>query len=61
MVMGMGAVLPSLMLCPRFPGSVVGPALTFRIRQNPQNLSLSDVASQAGELERGPLVHSSPH
>ncbi|NWU47871.1 PTPRN protein, partial [Dromas ardeola] len=35
--------------------SVVGPALTFRIRQNPQNLSLADVANQAeqvrGELE----------
>ncbi|NXE23950.1 PTPRN protein, partial [Ardeotis kori] len=27
--------------------SVVGPALTFRVRQNPQNLSLADVASQA--------------
>ncbi|XP_071603710.1 receptor-type tyrosine-protein phosphatase-like N isoform X1 [Heliangelus exortis] len=27
--------------------SVVGPALTFRIRQNPQNLSLADVANQA--------------
>ncbi|NXA83480.1 PTPRN protein, partial [Thryothorus ludovicianus] len=35
--------------------SVVGPALTFRIRQNPQNFSLADVASQTeqvkGELE----------
>ncbi|NXU70525.1 PTPRN protein, partial [Oreotrochilus melanogaster] len=27
--------------------SVVGPALTFRIQQNPQNLSLADVANQA--------------
>ncbi|NXJ73912.1 PTPRN protein, partial [Trogon melanurus] len=27
--------------------SVVGPALTFRIQQNPQNFSLADVASQA--------------
>uniref|UniRef100_A0A8B9FDI4 Protein tyrosine phosphatase receptor type N n=1 Tax=Amazona collaria TaxID=241587 RepID=A0A8B9FDI4_9PSIT len=53
--MGMGAVLPGLMLCPPFPGSVVGPALTFRIRQNPQNLSLSDVASQAGELVKAEL------
>uniref|UniRef100_A0A8C6NE49 Uncharacterized protein n=1 Tax=Melopsittacus undulatus TaxID=13146 RepID=A0A8C6NE49_MELUD len=35
--------------------SVVGPALTFRIRQNPQNLSLSDVASQAGELVKAEL------
>uniref|UniRef100_A0A8C0FR12 Protein tyrosine phosphatase receptor type N n=1 Tax=Bubo bubo TaxID=30461 RepID=A0A8C0FR12_BUBBB len=35
--------------------SVVGPALTFRIRQNPQNLSLADVASQAGELVKAEL------
>ncbi|XP_073927882.1 receptor-type tyrosine-protein phosphatase-like N isoform X2 [Castor canadensis] len=28
--------------------SVVGPALTFRIRQNEQNLSLADVTGQAG-------------
>jgi len=55
-VVGMerGSALPSLTLCPPLPGSVVGPALTFRIRQNPQNLSLVDVASQAGELGRGP-------
>lgn len=52
--MGRGSVLPGLTLCPLLPGSVVGPALTFRIRQNPQNLSLADVASQAGELGRGP-------
>ncbi|NXA21454.1 PTPRN protein, partial [Ibidorhyncha struthersii] len=32
--------------------SVVGPALTFRIRQNPQNLSLADVSSQAGEMAK---------
>lgn len=51
--MGRGSALPGLTLCPPFPGSVVGPALTFRIRQNPQNLSLADVASQAGELGRG--------
>ncbi|NWZ49087.1 PTPRN protein, partial [Haliaeetus albicilla] len=31
--------------------SVVGPALTFRIRQNPQNLSLADVASQAEQVK----------
>ncbi|XP_056206386.1 receptor-type tyrosine-protein phosphatase-like N isoform X3 [Falco biarmicus] len=31
--------------------SVVGPALTFRIRQNPQNLSLADVASQAERVK----------
>ncbi|NWH80852.1 PTPRN protein, partial [Piaya cayana] len=31
--------------------SVVGPALTFRIRQNPQNLSLADVASQAEQMK----------
>ncbi|XP_075285733.1 receptor-type tyrosine-protein phosphatase-like N isoform X2 [Opisthocomus hoazin] len=31
--------------------SVVGPALTFRIRQNPQNLSLVDVASQAEHVK----------
>ncbi|NXJ88136.1 PTPRN protein, partial [Corythaixoides concolor] len=31
--------------------SVVGPALTFRIRQNPQNLSLADVASQAEQAK----------
>uniref|UniRef100_A0A8D0HQ46 Protein tyrosine phosphatase receptor type N n=1 Tax=Sphenodon punctatus TaxID=8508 RepID=A0A8D0HQ46_SPHPU len=30
-----------------FGGSVVGPALTFRIRQNHQNLSLADVANRA--------------
>ncbi|CDQ99270.1 unnamed protein product, partial [Oncorhynchus mykiss] len=27
--------------------SVVGPALTFRIRQNPQNMSAEDVAEKA--------------
>uniref|UniRef100_A0A8D2QM85 Protein tyrosine phosphatase receptor type N n=1 Tax=Zosterops lateralis melanops TaxID=1220523 RepID=A0A8D2QM85_ZOSLA len=38
--------------------SVVGPALTFRIRQNPQNFSLADVASQTGELQvKGELEH----
>uniref|UniRef100_A0A8C4UNF9 Protein tyrosine phosphatase receptor type N n=1 Tax=Falco tinnunculus TaxID=100819 RepID=A0A8C4UNF9_FALTI len=31
--------------------NVVGPALTFRIRQNPQNLSLADVASQAEQVK----------
>ncbi|XP_074002029.1 receptor-type tyrosine-protein phosphatase-like N [Numenius arquata] len=31
--------------------SVVGPALTFRIRQNPQNLSLADVANQAEQVK----------
>ncbi|XP_037254501.1 receptor-type tyrosine-protein phosphatase-like N isoform X2 [Falco rusticolus] len=31
--------------------NVVGPALTFRIRQNPQNLSLADVASQAERVK----------
>ncbi|NWH50104.1 PTPRN protein, partial [Fregata magnificens] len=31
--------------------SVVGPALTFRIRQNPQNLSLADVASRAEQVK----------
>uniref|UniRef100_A0A8C5J931 Protein tyrosine phosphatase receptor type N n=1 Tax=Junco hyemalis TaxID=40217 RepID=A0A8C5J931_JUNHY len=36
--------------------SVVGPALTFRIRQNPQNFSLADVASQTGELGSIPLT-----
>uniref|UniRef100_A0A8C7CDN7 Protein tyrosine phosphatase receptor type Na n=1 Tax=Oncorhynchus kisutch TaxID=8019 RepID=A0A8C7CDN7_ONCKI len=29
--------------------SVVGPALTFRIRQNPQNMSAEDMAEKAGE------------
>uniref|UniRef100_A0A8C0VTP8 Protein tyrosine phosphatase receptor type N n=1 Tax=Cyanistes caeruleus TaxID=156563 RepID=A0A8C0VTP8_CYACU len=37
--------------------SVVGPALTFRIRQNPQNFSLADVARQTGELVKGELEH----
>lgn len=32
------------------PCSVVGPALTFRIRHNHQNLSLGDVANRAGKL-----------
>ncbi|NWT14630.1 PTPRN protein, partial [Vireo altiloquus] len=36
--------------------SVVGPALTFRIRQNPQNFSLADVASQT-EKVKGELEH----
>ncbi|XP_030808450.1 receptor-type tyrosine-protein phosphatase-like N isoform X4 [Camarhynchus parvulus] len=36
--------------------SVVGPALTFRIRQNPQNFSLADVASQT-ERVKGELEH----
>ncbi|NXU10927.1 PTPRN protein, partial [Pardalotus punctatus] len=31
--------------------SVVGPALTFRIRQNPQNFSLADVASQTEQVK----------
>ncbi|KAM6349146.1 LOW QUALITY PROTEIN: receptor-type tyrosine-protein phosphatase-like N [Alca torda] len=31
--------------------SVVGPALTFRIRQNSQNLSLADVANQAEQVK----------
>ncbi|NXS63266.1 PTPRN protein, partial [Brachypteracias leptosomus] len=31
--------------------SVVGPALTFRVRQNPQNLSLADVANQAEQVK----------
>ncbi|KAM6421192.1 receptor-type tyrosine-protein phosphatase-like N [Rhynochetos jubatus] len=31
--------------------SVVGPALTFRIQQNPQNLSLADAASQAEQAK----------
>ncbi|XP_046500291.1 receptor-type tyrosine-protein phosphatase-like N isoform X3 [Equus quagga] len=31
--------------------SVVGPALTFRIRHNDQNLSLADVAQQAGLMK----------
>ncbi|NWQ95379.1 PTPRN protein, partial [Burhinus bistriatus] len=31
--------------------SVVGPALTFRIRQNPQNLSLADVAGHAEQVK----------
>ncbi|NXI05200.1 PTPRN protein, partial [Pachycephala philippinensis] len=36
--------------------SVVGPALTFRIRQNPQNFSLADVASQTEQV-KGDLEH----
>ena len=36
--------------CVLFPCSVVGPALTFRIRPNNQNLSAEDVADKAGEL-----------
>uniref|UniRef100_A0A8D2QJ46 Protein tyrosine phosphatase receptor type N n=1 Tax=Zonotrichia albicollis TaxID=44394 RepID=A0A8D2QJ46_ZONAL len=36
--------------------SVVGPALTFRIRQNPQNFSLADVASQTGSLSLSPTL-----
>ncbi|XP_056351831.1 receptor-type tyrosine-protein phosphatase-like N isoform X4 [Oenanthe melanoleuca] len=36
--------------------SVVGPALTFRIRQNPQNFSLADVASQTEQV-KGELEH----
>lgn len=47
---GRGSAFPAVTLCPPVPGSVVGPALTFRIRQNPQNFSLADVASQTGEL-----------
>ncbi|XP_065606537.1 receptor-type tyrosine-protein phosphatase-like N [Cyrtonyx montezumae] len=31
--------------------SVVGPALTFRVRHNTQNLSLADVASQAEQMK----------
>lgn len=52
--MGRVSALPSLTLYLPFLGSVVGPALTFRIRQNPQNLSLADVASHAGESGRCP-------
>uniref|UniRef100_A0A8B9SL84 Protein tyrosine phosphatase receptor type N n=1 Tax=Anas platyrhynchos TaxID=8839 RepID=A0A8B9SL84_ANAPL len=36
---------------PVSPGSVVGPALTFRVRQNAQNLSLADVASRAEQMK----------
>ncbi|NXR23419.1 PTPRN protein, partial [Cinclus mexicanus] len=36
--------------------SVVGPALTFRIQQNPQNFSLADVASQTEQV-KGELEH----
>uniref|UniRef100_A0A8B9PG87 Protein tyrosine phosphatase receptor type N n=1 Tax=Apteryx owenii TaxID=8824 RepID=A0A8B9PG87_APTOW len=50
---GAGSAVPGLTLCPS--GSVVGPALTFRIRQNPQNLSLADVASRAGEWVKAEL------
>lgn len=52
--MGRGGLCSLVSHCVHLPGSVVGPALTFRIRQNPQNLSLADVANQAGELGRGP-------
>ncbi|XP_061860481.1 receptor-type tyrosine-protein phosphatase-like N [Colius striatus] len=31
--------------------SVVGPALTFRVRQNPHNLSLADVANRAEQVK----------
>lgn len=37
------------LLSPCVPHSVVGPALTFRVRHNAQNLSLADVANRAGE------------
>lgn len=40
----MGEAVTSLLF-----GSVVGPALTFRIRHNEQNLSLADVTQQAGK------------
>lgn len=50
---GDGVCAPPFHTVPPLPNSVVGPALTFRIRQNPQNLSLADVASQAGELCKG--------
>uniref|UniRef100_A0A8C9NJ61 Protein tyrosine phosphatase receptor type N n=1 Tax=Serinus canaria TaxID=9135 RepID=A0A8C9NJ61_SERCA len=56
--MGQGGLHFQLSHCvPPVPGSVVGPALTFRIRQNPQNFSLADVASQTGELVKGELEH----
>lgn len=32
--------------------SVVGPALTFRIRQNEHNMTASEVAAKAGEAGR---------
>lgn len=43
-------------------GSVVGPALTFRIRHNEQNLSLADVTQQAGKyhLVQAPVPNKDP-
>ncbi|XP_025047305.1 receptor-type tyrosine-protein phosphatase-like N [Alligator sinensis] len=37
--------------------SIVGPALTFRLRQNPQNLSLADVADRAGPSAVAACLH----
>ena len=49
----------NLSLC----SSVVGPALTFRIRQNAQNLSAADVAEKAGETHTHTLtcIHTLTH
>lgn len=36
--------------------SVVGPALTFRIRQNEHNMTAAEVAAKAGEVQKHTLT-----
>lgn len=54
----MGQVVTDLLF-----GSVVGPAVTFRIRHNEQNLSLADVTQQAGKYHSilGPRLSLTPN
>lgn len=35
-----------------YVSSVVGPALTFRIRQNEHNMTAAEVAAKAGEAQK---------
>lgn len=37
--------------------SVVGPALTFRIRQNEHNMTAAEVAAKAGEAQKHTQTH----
>lgn len=42
-----------------FAGSVVGPAVTFRIRPNSKNLTSADVAEKAGKVQPCSILNTS--
>lgn len=55
LILNLGSVMGEAVIYLLF-GSVVGPALTFRIRHNEQNLSLADVTQQAGKYFLAPAL-----